>query len=157
MGSLEYLRSYGFKTFAPLINEDYDLVSDPLARMQAVIQTMKSIAKLSLNEKAELNTKLKEITEYNRKLFFSDEFFAHIINEFKYNYQHARQICNQHQQGQNWTNLRKSWSQIPELKELFLNFDTNYYSKQNFIKLMLQLHQTRTRTPVQVDSGSLSL
>jgi hypothetical protein len=156
-GSLEYLRSYGFKTFAPFVNEDYDQLQDPLARMQAIIQTMKSIALLTEEDKATLNQKLKEITNYNKELFFSDKFFKHVIGEFVTNYQHAREICNQHQQGNNWIKLRKQWSQIPELKQLFLNFDSTYYSKQNFMQLMLQLRQTRTRMPVQLDSGSLSL
>ena len=35
-GSLEYLRSYGFKTFGDFWDESYDRIVDPVLRMQAV-------------------------------------------------------------------------------------------------------------------------
>ena len=40
-GSLEYLRSYGFKTFGHLIDERYDYIDSPEERLKFVMNTMK--------------------------------------------------------------------------------------------------------------------
>lgn len=87
--SLEYLRSYGFKTFHPWINEAYDTITDPLQRLKAIVQEMKRITNLSEDEKNLLYFELKNISEYNKQLFFSDKWQDYIINEFKINFDQA--------------------------------------------------------------------
>ena len=39
-GALEYIRSYGFKTFAPWIDESYDLETDSFSRMGKIITSI---------------------------------------------------------------------------------------------------------------------
>jgi len=84
-GSLEYIRSYGFKTFAELINEDYDTIVSPKERLEAIVNEMKRIATLPLQEKQELYEKLKTIANYNRNHFFSNKFTDQVITEYKTN------------------------------------------------------------------------
>jgi hypothetical protein len=43
-GSLEYLRSYGFKTFGDVWDESYDLVEDPAERLIQIAELMKYIS-----------------------------------------------------------------------------------------------------------------
>ena len=82
-GSLEYLRSYGFETFAPWIDETYDTIENPVQRLKAIVQEMKRIANLS--NKAELYQEIRKIAARNQKLFFSAAWQQSIINEFKTN------------------------------------------------------------------------
>lgn len=84
-GSLKYLRDYGFKTFAPYINEDYDDCDSPLERITAIVAEMKRIKDLSSDKKRELWNRLYEIADYNKKLFFSDVWHDSIVNEYTSN------------------------------------------------------------------------
>ena len=77
-GSLEYLRQYGFKTFSPWINEDYDLEFDSVQRLEKIIYSMKEYSHLSNNDQQLVRRELLQIAEYNKKWFFSDQ-FANII------------------------------------------------------------------------------
>lgn len=82
-GSLEYLRGYGFETFAPWIDETYDTIENPVQRLKAIVQEMKRIANLS--NKVELYQEIRKIAARNQKLFFSAAWQQSIINEFKTN------------------------------------------------------------------------
>ena len=84
-GSLEYLKSYGFKTFENLIDESYDQIEDPIQRMKSVIEVMKDISNLDISSKFNLFYEMHEIADENKKWFFSDEFFNVINNELKQN------------------------------------------------------------------------
>jgi hypothetical protein len=86
-GSLKYLKSYGFKTFDKYINEDYDQITDPIARLQSVIDTMKRISSLSPDKKLKLSAELQEIADFNRQLFFSKKFYKTVVNEYLTNVQ----------------------------------------------------------------------
>jgi hypothetical protein len=120
-GSLEYLRSYGFKTFGDYVDESYDLVKDPYQRLQAVIQSMVKISKLTLKEKEEINKQLIPIVNHNRQQFFSKNFSDRVINEFNKNYNSARKTVDQHRSGQNWKFINRISCQHPEIrKNLFI-------------------------------------
>jgi hypothetical protein len=80
-GSLKYLRHYGFKTFSEFIDESYDDEDDSLLRLQKIVKVMKNIQSLSVSHK----TQLKEIANYNRRWFFSDQFHSMIANELQVN------------------------------------------------------------------------
>jgi hypothetical protein len=66
-GSLVHLRSLGFKTFAPYINEHYDTIVNTYDRFAAVIQEIDRLAGLSINELKQMHQGLTEIFEYNRQ------------------------------------------------------------------------------------------
>ncbi|CAB4163576.1 hypothetical protein UFOVP1146_117 [uncultured Caudovirales phage] len=92
-GSLDYLHRYGFETFDNLIDETYDTIVDPVARMSAVVAEMKRITQLSTTEKIELFSKLNIIAARNQERFFSDEFFEQVTQEYKTNFTQAIAIC----------------------------------------------------------------
>lgn len=94
-GSLEYLRSYGFETFSPWIDETYDTIEDPAQRLEAIVQEMKRIANLSKAEKTFMYAGLEEITIRNKKLFFSDAWQKLIVDEYKTNFDQAMKKLSQ--------------------------------------------------------------
>ncbi len=87
--SLEYLKSYGFKTFSPWIDESYDTEQNIVKRMQKIIDEMNRIQQLPFDQKTQIFFQLKNIAEYNKKHFFSNKFFNQIHTELVNNLNHA--------------------------------------------------------------------
>jgi hypothetical protein len=104
-GSLKYLQHYGFKTFSEFIDESYDDEIDSLSRLQKIIKTMNSIQSLSVSDK----TQLKEIANYNRRWFFSDQFHSIIANELQVNLD-AAYVEMQNHIGMNFRKIRRALS-----------------------------------------------
>ena len=88
-GALEYLRSYGFKTFAPWINESYDLESNSLNRLEKIILAMRQIQCLQGQELKIFLQGIEHVAEFNKKHFFSQEFLDLVECELKNNLQVA--------------------------------------------------------------------
>jgi len=84
-GALDYIRSYGFQTFAPWIDESYDSETDSFSRLEKIIQAMKQIQNLQGQALEDFSQAIKNITDYNKKHFFSNEFFNLIKNELENN------------------------------------------------------------------------
>jgi hypothetical protein len=80
-GSLALLKKYGFKTFDPFINEDYDNEKDSCTRLQMITDEMNRLKNLSDTELESLLLHCKIIADHNRKHFFSEEFFKIITTE----------------------------------------------------------------------------
>lgn len=76
-GNLEYLRSYGFKTFEGIIDESYDTIQDHDARVDAVVAQLAWYCSLSAQEKNTVIERLAPIVEYNFHHFYGE--FRHII------------------------------------------------------------------------------
>ena len=76
-GNLAYLKSYGFKTFDTVIDESYDTIEDPDARIDAVIRQLHWYCNLSPGEKTDIIRQLKPIIEYNFQHFYGE--FRQII------------------------------------------------------------------------------
>jgi hypothetical protein len=110
-GSLQYLRDYGFKTFGDVIDESYDNIEDPYQRMLAIISVMKSIAGWSEAQRNSNMQKIQEITEYNRKYFFSNEFFDRVVSELKNNLSQAFDELETTNTSKNFIDLRKQLAQ----------------------------------------------
>jgi hypothetical protein len=94
-GSLQYLRDYGFETFAGLINESYDVIADSKDRLDAIVQEMKRITGLDAAAKQVLYTKLHAIAERNKQRFFNG-LVDQVMNEYKTNLDWAMVIMQQH-------------------------------------------------------------
>ena len=114
-GSLEYLRSYGFKTFNNIWNEQYDNIEDPQERLVAIADLMKTISNWSLKEKSSNLAKAQAITDYNKKHFFSEEFFNQVITELKNNLQLA---INQVRETNNFKPFIDRWEHFLAFKEI---------------------------------------
>lgn len=90
-GALDYVRSYGFQTFSPWIDESYDQEPDSIKRMEKIITSMKQIQNLQGQDRDDFFQKLKSVAEFNKKHFFSNEFFNQVKNELKDNLKLAMQ------------------------------------------------------------------
>ena len=106
-GSLEYLRSYGFETFGDHIDESYDLETDPVARLTAVIQEMSRIAALSSADKIVLWNQLHKIAARNKQRFFSAEWQSRVVQEYVDNMDQAVAIMNQNCTGRLWHDVQE--------------------------------------------------
>ena len=130
-GSLEYLRSYGFKTFDPIIDESYDTIKDPVKRLDAIVQVMQKISQWTDSERIKNMTCLQEIADYNYRYFFSAEFSNLIINELKNNLKEAVSEFNSKKSYYDWIN---HWDQLLLTQSVqdFINKnqDTVYPTKQ---------------------------
>ena len=72
--NLEYLRSYGFKTFSAFWDESYDIIEDPNERMQAVTEILKDIATMSLEQQQAMIRDMLPVLEHNYNLFNDPNF-----------------------------------------------------------------------------------
>ena len=89
--SLEYLRSYGFQTFDPWIDESYDQETDSLQRLKKIINSMNKINSLDDQEFDQFLVEIRRIAEFNKNHFFSNTFQQQVIEELKTNLTHAIQ------------------------------------------------------------------
>ena len=89
-GALETIRSYGFKTFQPYIDESYDSEQDPKKRMDRVLAEMHRINNSSDKYQKFIWDGCTEIAAYNKQLFFDDKFIWHVKTELRRNV-HATQ------------------------------------------------------------------
>ena len=87
--NLEYFKSYGFRTFDRWWDESYDLIEDPIERLQAVADILKYICSLSTEELTAILHEMKEVLEYNYKLFNSKEFIDSAWQELTQNLHNA--------------------------------------------------------------------
>ena len=104
-GSLQYLRSYGIKTFDGLIDESYDNIQDPVQRIEAIVKEMKRIAMLPQTQKKVLWNQLYEISKQNQVLFFSPDWNKTITQELKQNIDNALKIMQSNRTGKFWKQL----------------------------------------------------
>ena len=82
-GSLEYLRSYGFKTFGHLWDESYDDEIHDHQRIEKIALILKSIDILPPSEKQRLFDMAQEICEYNYNHFYKGGFESILWNELE--------------------------------------------------------------------------
>ena len=105
-GSLQYLKNYGFETFAELIDESYDTIDNSRDRLDAIIQEMKRISALNADAKQVLYTKLHEIAQRNKHRFFNG-LFDQVIKEYRTNLNQAMGIMQQHCTGRHRAAIRQ--------------------------------------------------
>tara|TARA_B110000503_G_scaffold140740_1_gene232404 strand:- start:7116 stop:8198 length:1083 start_codon:yes stop_codon:yes gene_type:complete len=84
-GALETIRSYGFKTFQPYIDESYDSEQDPEKRMDKVLAEMHRINNSSDKYQKFIWEGCAEIAAYNKQLFFDDKFLCLLKTELTRN------------------------------------------------------------------------
>ena len=129
-GSLEYLHSYGFKTFDHIWDESYDQEKNPQHRLTAVVALMKQISEWSPAVRVEKLAKAQSIVAYNKQHFFSDNFFNQINNELINNLNIGLTELEETNTGNRWFNW---WSHLRQYPD-YLNYCkkigvTNYISE----------------------------
>ena len=82
--SLEYLHSYGFKSFNKWWDESYDTIEDPAERMQAIADIVNWIGSKSLSKLETMRTEMAAILEHNFRHFY-ENIPAICIEELKAN------------------------------------------------------------------------
>ena len=79
-GSLEYLRSYGFKTLGNIWDESYDSAEDDV-RIECIAELLKSLDALSVEGKQDLFDAAQEVIEHNWNHFYNGGFEAVLWTE----------------------------------------------------------------------------
>jgi hypothetical protein len=132
-GSLAYLRDYGFKTFAPWIDETYDLEQNSLSRLNKIVESMQKIQQLSGNERDVFLEEIRSIAQFNKHHFFSDQFQHTIQTELTTNLNQAYKELGQ-PRGKSYLKIRRQLrQQYPEYVESNYNlrkFAVNYIRNQ---------------------------
>lgn len=131
-GGLEYLKRYGFKTFSDVWCEDYDIIQDPQQRLQAVVNVMNDIKQWSADQRAVFMQKANDIAEYNKKRFFSQDFFQQVDNELRNNLKQAFKSLLETNTGQIWHDITQKINADPNLQkeyyQLYSQQDVEYIS-----------------------------
>lgn len=81
-GSLEYLRSYGFRTFEGIWDESYDLADDE-DRIERIASLLRSLDELSPEGKQDLFDMAQEVVEHNWNHFYGGGFEAVLWQELQ--------------------------------------------------------------------------
>ena len=81
-GSLEYLRSYGFRTFDGIWDESYDQAEDDV-RIERIASLLRSLDELPVESKQELFEAAHEVIEHNWNHFYNGGFEAVLWAELK--------------------------------------------------------------------------
>lgn len=94
-GNLNYLKSYGFKTFDRWIDESYDEESDHDKRILMIVTELEKLCKLSKHELDRMYLEMQETLEYNFNHFFG-EFKNVILKELLNNFDSCMKQYNLH-------------------------------------------------------------
>lgn len=81
--NLEYLRSYGFRTFSDYWDESYDTIMDPIQRLRAVADTLKTINQLSPAQQKSMLLDMQPVLDHNYRLFNDPNFILKEWNHLK--------------------------------------------------------------------------
>lgn len=92
-GNLEYLKSYGFKTFDRWIDESYDCEPDHDIRLKLITNEIKKLCQMSDNDLIQMHQEMTDILEYNHHHFYND-FKKIIVNELVDNFEACTKIYN---------------------------------------------------------------
>jgi len=142
-GSLAYLRDYGFKTFDGIIDESYDLESDPVKRLQMIVVEMKKITQWTAEEQQHNWNKINQITAHNKQHFFSEMFENQIIDELKYNLKTALNELENTNTSKNFLEARKNYYKLIQTIDPVEDENRRKWRKENKEQLMQTLLKAR--------------
>jgi hypothetical protein len=139
-GSLEYLRSYGFKTFGNIWDESYDLVEDPAERLIQIAELMKYISNWLPHQRERNMAEAQAIADYNKQHFFSKQFSELVLTELNNNLISALEELEKTNTSKLWFDRRKKLWNIPEFKESWFDVGPNSYwpgrTRQDILKVV---------------------
>jgi hypothetical protein len=70
-GSLEYMREYGFRTFAGIFDESYDTETNDIKRVEKVTKLLTDLDTLTVKERQAIHRACLPIVEYNFNHFYN--------------------------------------------------------------------------------------
>jgi len=80
--NLEYLKSYGFKTFDKWIDESYDNETDPTRRTEMIVSELDKLSKRDISKQ---HKEMQEVLDYNYNHFYG-KFKEIIVDELLWNF-----------------------------------------------------------------------
>jgi hypothetical protein len=80
-GSLQYLRSYGFKTFDSVWDESYDLEIDDTKRLVMIADVLKQLDSMSVQQRQDLYRAAIPIVQHNYNHFYNGAFESTLWTE----------------------------------------------------------------------------
>ena len=80
-GSLNYLRSYGFKTFDSIWDESYDSEIDDDKRLVMIADLLKRLDSMSTQQRQDLYTAAMPIVQHNYNHFYNGAFESTLWTE----------------------------------------------------------------------------
>ena len=92
-GNLAYLRSYGFQTFSPWIDESYDSVEDPELRLDMIATEVSKLCAKSMTELKKIHHDMLPVLTHNRQHFFG-QFREIIVDELIQNFDTCVRLWN---------------------------------------------------------------
>lgn len=81
--SLEYMRSYGFRTFDGIFDESYDLEEDDFRRIEKVTQLLSDLNSLSIAERQQIHQACLPIVQHNFEHFYGSGLENILWSEFQ--------------------------------------------------------------------------
>ena len=132
-GSLEYLRSYGFKTFGDVWDESYDNIKDPEQRLIAIADLMQQIANWESTFRERKLSEAQAIANYNRQHFFSRVFFNQVIDELTANLTTGLVEVERTKNHQAWIDRWEKLLSDPDILERITNESNLIYVTLNAI------------------------
>lgn len=82
-GSLEYMRSYGFKTFSDFWDESYDHEVDDHLRLEKIAQVLKGLHNLGTRERQSMYSSMQSVIMHNFNHFYHGGFEQALWNELQ--------------------------------------------------------------------------
>jgi hypothetical protein len=143
VGSLSYLREYGFKTYHTVWDESYDQIDDPYLRLQAIVRLMSEITQWDQETKRQKLNQAKQIAIYNKKHFFSQDFFNRIRSELEKNLKISLIQLVSTNTSKIWLERRKQLSQIEEIKKILTCKEPADHKEFNTKELLKTLSKAR--------------
>ena len=156
-GSLEYLRSYGFQTFADLWDESYDQEPDAMRRMQKIVQLMVDMSRWSPAQRDSIMQQARSIAQANKQHFFSQAFNDQVIRELSSNLQTALHGIKNTNRSQKFFASRKQLASVPEIRQILTNVTDHpdqelhpeffkNYNRQNIMQVVKRAKQYYLRS-----------
>lgn len=143
VGSLEYLRGYGFRTFDSVWDESYDQIQDPIQRLESIGNLMKQIASWDHATRQYKLSCAQEISNHNRRWFFSQEFFDLITNELATNFESAFRELESCDNYQPWIDRWNHYMTYPKIVDFLQNNQDPKIPNQRTINQLMEICQTR--------------
>ena len=72
-GTVAVMKRLGFKTYSDFWSEDYDKIQDPLDRLDEVINVLKKLCEMSVEDRKEMYEKMKPVLKHNQQLILDME------------------------------------------------------------------------------------
>jgi hypothetical protein len=92
--NLEYLRSYGFRTFSDFWDESYDAIEDPIERLRAIVKILQDLSTMDAKQQKCMLRDMQPVLEHNYNLFNDPKF---IQKEWEYLKQSLKEVADSFQ------------------------------------------------------------